>query len=91
MVDVNLYYVVTPEKTFAIVAAPSLEAAYGIPPYANWRDLVSFGGWDVEAGRRCRYTCIASPSTLDPTSAQGVLIAGGAGFLDARSNSIKYR
>ena len=88
--SMNLYYVVTPEKTCAIIAAPSLEAAQEIPPYSNWRDLVSFGGWDAEAGKRCRYTCIASPSTLDPNSAPGVLVAGGMGFYSERENAVKF-
>lgn len=86
----NLYYVVTPENTFAVVAAPDLETAYGVPPYSNWRDLLAFNGWDEECGKRCQFVCIASPSTLDPGSTPGVLIAGGMGFYSSTKNAVQF-
>lgn len=83
----NLYYVLTPDSRIAIVAARNEAECRSIPPYSNWRDMMSFGSWDESEGRKLRVHCLAED--VDVQGEPGVLMAGGAGFLDLKSGRIK--
>lgn len=73
----NLWYVAGRNTPPALVAAGTLEAARGIPPVSNWRDVLAFTGWEPEDADAYVYTRVGTLHVATP----GAFVVAVGGYL----------
>lgn len=72
-----LWYVSGKGTPSALVAAPTEEAARGIPPVSNWKDVAAFTGWEPEDAAQYSYVRVGTLYT----AARGAFVVAVGGYL----------